>query len=67
MLPPLPKLTDLWMASMAIDKSNATTLTDDLVGHPGFTRVFQPGRLTFGFIAPLEGYPDSPAPTLRGH
>ena len=35
--------------------------------HRGFARVFQPGRLTFGFIAPLEGYPDSPAPTMRHH
>lgn len=35
--------------------------------HRGFARVFQPGRLTFGFIAPLEGYPDSPAPTMRQH
>jgi luciferase-type oxidoreductase len=29
--------------------------------------VFQPSRLTFGFIAPLEGYPDTPAPTMRDH
>lgn len=33
----------------------------------GFGRVFQPGRLTFGFIAPLESYPDRPAPTMRDH
>ena len=33
----------------------------------GITRVFQPGRLTFGFIAPLEAYPDKPAPTMRDH
>jgi luciferase-type oxidoreductase len=35
--------------------------------HRGFARAFQPGRLTFGFIAPLEGYPDRPAPTMRDH
>jgi luciferase-type oxidoreductase len=35
--------------------------------HPGYAGVFQPGRLTFGLIAPLEGYPDAPWPTLQGH
>lgn len=35
--------------------------------HPGYARVFQPDRLTFGLIAPLEGYPDTPWPTLEGH
>ncbi len=35
--------------------------------HRGFARVFQPARLSFGFIMPLEGYPDSPAPTMRDH
>ncbi|WP_371321584.1 LLM class oxidoreductase [Pseudomonas viridiflava] len=35
--------------------------------HPAYSRVFQPGSLTFGFIAPLEGYPNSPAPTLTDH
>jgi luciferase-type oxidoreductase len=35
--------------------------------HPGFSRVFRPGHLSFGFIAPLEGYPDSPAPSMHEH
>jgi luciferase-type oxidoreductase len=35
--------------------------------HPGYSGVFQPNRLTFGFIAPLEGYPNAPWPTLRNH
>ncbi len=39
----------------------------ELVSHPGYQRVFRPGRLTFGFIMPLEGYPDSPFPTLENH
>lgn len=38
-----------------------------LTGHRAYSRVFQPGSLTFGFIAPLEGYPNSPAPSLRDH
>lgn len=35
--------------------------------HLGFNRMFSPGKLTLGFILPLEGYPDSPAPTMQGH
>ncbi|EJM61866.1 luciferase-type oxidoreductase, BA3436 family [Pseudomonas sp. GM50] len=41
--------------------------TQDLKQHSGYTRVFQPGHLTFGFITPLESYPDSPGPTLQDH
>ncbi|NDP57736.1 MAG: LLM class oxidoreductase [Oxalobacteraceae bacterium] len=40
---------------------------EELASHPGYQRVFRPGRLTFGFIMPLEGYPDSPFPTLENH
>lgn len=35
--------------------------------HPGFHRMFAPGRLTLGFILPLEGYPNRPAPTMLEH
>lgn len=35
--------------------------------HAGFRRTFAPGRLTLGFILPLEGYPDSSAPTMQKH
>jgi luciferase-type oxidoreductase len=38
-----------------------------LANHRGFARVFQPNKLTVGFIAPVEGYPDSPYPTLANH
>lgn len=38
-----------------------------LAQHPGYARVFQEGRLTFGLIAPLESYPDAPWPTLLGN
>ena len=34
------------------------SLPADLARHRAYARVFQPGRLTFGFIARLEGYPD---------
>ena len=43
------------------------TTTDLMRTHPGFRRVFAPNRLTLGFILPLEGYPDSPAPTMHEH
>ncbi|ANB77577.1 luciferase [Paraburkholderia phytofirmans OLGA172] len=33
----------------------------------GYSRVFAPGQLTLGFILPLEGYPDGPAPTMKDH
>ncbi|WP_322048346.1 LLM class oxidoreductase [Paraburkholderia sp. J67] len=42
-------------------------LPTELLSHPAYRRVFKPGRLTFGFIMPLEGYPTSPFPTLEGH
>lgn len=33
--------------------------------HPGYSSVFQPERLTFGLIAPLEAYPNALWPTLE--
>lgn len=42
-------------------------LPPELQSHPAYSRVFKPGQLTFGFIMPLEGYPDSPFPTLENH
>lgn len=38
-----------------------------LAQHPGYARVFQENRLTFGLIAPLEAYPHAPWPTLQDH
>ncbi|BCJ07702.1 LLM class oxidoreductase [Mitsuaria sp. RG] len=38
-----------------------------LAAHPAYARVFRPGQLTFGLIAPLEAYPDSAVPPLRQH
>lgn len=35
--------------------------------HKGFTRTFQEGKLTVGFILPVEGYPGSAAPTMARH
>ncbi|MFR0586222.1 LLM class flavin-dependent oxidoreductase [Lactobacillus porci] len=35
-----------------------------LATHPGFSRVFHKGRLTFGLMAPFKGYPDTPVPDI---
>lgn len=42
-------------------------LPAELAAHPGYARIFRPGHLTFGFIAPLESYPHHSGPTLVGH
>ena len=42
----------------------ALKLPERLQNHRGFTRTFQPGKLTLGLIAPFKGYPDSPAPEM---
>ena len=44
-----------------------TQLAPDLARHPAYARVFKPGSLTLGFIAPLEAYPNTPSPTLENH
>ncbi|SDX56270.1 luciferase-type oxidoreductase, BA3436 family [Pseudomonas syringae] len=35
--------------------------------HPAFARVFAPGQLTFGLIAPLVGYPNTAVPDMTDH
>jgi hypothetical protein len=47
--------------------SGSAVLPRGLASHRGFAQIFQPNKLTFGFIAPLKGYPDSPGPTLENH
>ena len=43
------------------------TSGDSNEAHPAFSRVFAPGHLAFGLIAPLEGYPNLMAPTMQDH
>jgi luciferase-type oxidoreductase len=50
-----------------LDASQLGSLPVDLQHHRGFARTFAPGKLTFGFIAPLEAYPNTPGPTLVEH
>src|SRR6202051_1932715 len=57
-------------AAAPTDGSSLTgsqVLPAGLARHRGFAQIFHPNKLTFGFIAPLEGYPDSPSPTLENH
>ncbi|WP_455554005.1 TIGR03571 family LLM class oxidoreductase [Comamonas kerstersii] len=42
-------------------------INNALANHPGFNRVFGKGRLTMGFILPVEGYPNTATPTLSDH
>lgn len=32
--------------------------------HKGYSNIFKPGKLTFGFMSPMVGYPDSPVPDI---
>jgi alkanesulfonate monooxygenase SsuD/methylene tetrahydromethanopterin reductase-like flavin-dependent oxidoreductase (luciferase family) len=43
------------------------TLPSHLQQHSAFKRVFQPGKLTFGLIAPFKGYPEGPIPNMDDH
>lgn len=47
--------------------SPSLELSPELAAHLAYSRVFQPEGLTFGYIMPLEGYPNSPFPTLQDH
>ena len=39
----------------------------NLVCHTGYTKLFQPGKLSFGLIAPMKGYPNSAIPDMDNH
>lgn len=41
-------------------------VAQDLREHVGYTKLFQPSKLTFGLIAPMQGY-SSPFPNLANH
>ncbi|MBS7254013.1 LLM class oxidoreductase [Flavobacterium branchiicola] len=36
-----------------------------LKAHKGYSQVFQQDKLTFGFIAPIAGYPNGPIPNMN--
>ncbi|MBD8657508.1 hypothetical protein IFT68_17985 [Oxalobacteraceae sp. CFBP 13730] len=55
------------LAASTFDHAEVAAIPTGLATHRAYIRVFQPRRLTFGFIALLKGYPDSPAPTLENH
>lgn len=45
----------------------ARELAPDIAGQAGYGRVFSADRLTLGLMAPVEGYPGRPGPTLHDH
>ena len=50
-----------------MEEASTTSVATDrsLQGHAGCNWLFSPAKLTLGFILPLEGYPNTPAPTMR--
>ncbi len=44
--------------------AKSVTYPKKFANHPGFKQVFQPGKLTFGLMAPFKGYPDSQIPDV---
>ncbi len=38
-----------------------------LADHAIYTKLFQPNKLSFGLIAPMRGYPNSPFPDMSNH
>lgn len=48
-------------------ESSSLALSSTMSKHRSFATLFKPGRLTFGLNTPIEGYPDSPAPTMANH
>ena len=49
-----------------MNRAGTGSLPADLARHRAHAQVFQPERLTFAFIAPLQGYPDAPLQVDRG-
>lgn len=52
---------------MELNRKNESVHAPSFLGQVAYNSVFCEGRLTFGFIMPLESYPDSPFPTLEDH
>lgn len=46
---------------------DSSTLAASLSTHPGYSQVFQEGKLSLGLILPLETHPGKPAPTMADH
>src|SRR5699024_507086 len=40
---------------------------ENSIRHKGYQKLFQPNQLTFGLIAPIKGYPQSPFPDMSDH
>lgn len=47
-----------------MENQNSRERFEELRKHKGFAQVFHPEKLTFGFVAPMVGYPNSPTPDV---
>lgn len=43
------------------------TIQESTIRHKGYNQLFQPGKLTFGLVAPMKGYAQSPFPDMSDH
>lgn len=43
------------------------TYSGNLAHHKAYAQVFRPGKLSFGLIAPMRGYANSPFPDMSNH
>lgn len=48
----------------AKDTKNDKDLNPSLASHPGFSRIFQKGKLTIGLMAPFKGFPAEVIPDV---
>ncbi len=42
-------------------------MKEQIKEHSGYKKVFEPGKLTFGLMAPMKGYSNSPFPEMNDH
>lgn len=48
-------------------KAATVNYAGNLAEHKAYSKVFRPGKLSFGLIAPMRGYPNSPFPDMSNH
>lgn len=48
-----------------MENTEKNNIQSALKMHKGYSQVFQPNKLTFGFIAPIAGYPNGPIPNVN--
>ncbi len=46
---------------------NTQNYAESLQQHNGYEKLFRPEKISFGLIAPMKGYPESPVPDMSDH